>query len=313
MLLGKNVSIWWRMRNWLNLYFNLSKREFNGLLALVGLIVLVTALGSIFQSDPGRSGDRRTEQLAIQKLMSENPYAHGAESSKIKRAYDKPEAALFAFDPNVIGIGDWQKLGLSEKQSAAILRYRAKGGRFRKKEDLGRMYTISEKMYRRLAPYVRIAAETDAEIALEKKDYTDRPRAEKPVLKIIEINTADSVLLCEVRGIGPAFARRIVKYRERIGGFYDKSQLMEVFGLDSAKYQEIKDQLSIEAGRIRKININTAQFEELKNHPYLRYKQINALLAYRKQHGNYSNIADLSKVLILDPDNLARIAPYLTF
>ncbi len=64
---------------------------------------------------------------------------------------------------------------------------------------------------------------------------------------------------------------------------------------------------------IRKININTANFDILKNHPYLKYKQINAIIQYRKQHGNYTSVADLKKILILSPQTIEQIAPYLQF
>lgn len=115
-----------------------------------------------------------------------------------------------------------------------------------------------------------------------------------------------------VRGIGPAFASRIIKYRNRLGGFHSKDQLREVYGLDSIKYEQIKDQLRV-SGTIRKININTSTFNELKTHPYLNYKQINAIIQYRKQHGNYTDIDDLHQVSILNPEFLRKIAPYLSF
>lgn len=109
------------------------------------------------------------------------------------------------------------------------------------------------------------------------------------------------------------FANRIIKYRERIGGFYKKEQLMEVFGLDSVKYEEIKDQIVIDLTKLKRINVNTAEFADFKNHPYIRYKQVNALIQYRKQHGNYSNIADLNKVAILNQETINRLAAYLEF
>ncbi|MNL44018.1 Helix-hairpin-helix motif protein [compost metagenome] len=86
-----------------------------------------------------------------------------------------------------------------------------------------------------------------------------------------------------------------------------------MYGLDSIKYNEIKDQVQIDASRIKKINVNTANFDDFKFHPYIRYKQVNALIQYRKQHGNYSNIADLNKVVILDQETIDRLTAYLEF
>jgi competence ComEA-like helix-hairpin-helix protein len=130
---------------------------------------------------------------------------------------------------------------------------------------------------------------------------------------MVNINLADTAMLDEIRGVGPAFARRIVKYRDRLGGFYQKEQLMEVYGIDSLKFEEMKAQVLIDASAIVKININKADFEALKNHPYLKYKEINAIIQYRKQHGNYNNMDDLKKVLILSPKTLIALAPYLIF
>jgi DNA uptake protein ComE-like DNA-binding protein len=194
----------------------------------------------------------------------------------------------------------------------AILKYIAKGGRFKKKGDLQKMYTISPEMYARLAPYISIPS-PEMITAPEMQVYGKSTEAGSPVRDIIEINAADSSLLCEIIGIGPVFASRIIKYRARTGGFYKKEQLMEVYGLDASKYAEITGQLRADPRLLKKININTAQMKDLRNNPYLRYKQINALIEYRKQHGNYSNIADLDKVVLLSPQTVARLAPYLVF
>ena len=272
---------------------------------------------------------------------------------------------LFPFDPNVTSKKDWVRLGLSERQAAAILKYIQKGGQFRQATDLKKMYTISPEKYLALYPYVRIPqapvgshsslarshssiagsssslpgsssslSSSNSSIASSNSSWNDNAiskasavRAKnslgyvektaatqfKKPLVLIEINAADSVGLDEIRGIGPAFASRILKYRARLGGFVEKSQLMEVFGLDSVKYLEIRDQIRVDASAIKMININTVTADNLRNHPYLRYKQVNALLQYRKQHGNYSNIADLAKVVLIPAETIAQLAPYLTF
>ncbi|RZL31663.1 MAG: helix-hairpin-helix domain-containing protein, partial [Pedobacter sp.] len=132
-------------------------------------------------------------------------------------------------------------------------------------------------------------------------------------LAIIDINNADTLQLDEIKGVGAAFARRIANYRNKLGGFYKKEQLLEVFGLDTAKFLEIKDQVKIDASAIKKININTATFDDLKSHPYLKFKQINAIIQYRKQHGNFNKPEDLKNVLILSPQTIQNLTPYLTF
>lgn len=130
---------------------------------------------------------------------------------------------------------------------------------------------------------------------------------------VVELNTADSARLTQVRGIGPAFAMRILHYRNRLGGFHSKRQLKEVFGIDAGKYDEIKGEFKVNPRRIRKININKAEFDDLKNMPYLNFKQTNAIIEYRKQHGDYESVAEMKNVVILDSKILRKIAPYLIF
>jgi DNA uptake protein ComE-like DNA-binding protein len=129
----------------------------------------------------------------------------------------------------------------------------------------------------------------------------------------IELNSADSAQLTTVRGIGASFAIRIIRYRNRIGGFYNKEQLKEVYELDSTKYAEIKDQLIVDPSAIIKVNINTISFASLRQSPYLSYKQASAIIEYRTQHGNYNSIEDVSNVAIITPDVLHKIEPYIKY
>nr|WP_068893074.1 helix-hairpin-helix domain-containing protein [Pedobacter panaciterrae] len=303
------------MRKWLNAYFDFSKREFNGLIVLIVLIMLISATPYLYRFLKPESENAQVEQMAIKRLMLPMKKTTVFNNRKLKYNSKKDHHySLFLFDPNTISINDWQKLGLSFKQSEAVLKYLAKGGRFRKAEDLQKMYTINQKLYEKLYPYVQIDDNYNGKIKMAGKGFDDKAKnLISREIKIIEINGADSAALVEVKGIGPSFAKRIVKYRERVGGFYKKEQLLEVFGLDSIKYDEIRNQVSVDNQRLKTININTARFEDFKGHPYIRYKQVNAIIEYRKQHGNYSNIADLNKVANLEPETVERLAPYLTF
>jgi competence protein ComEA len=298
------------MNKWLNKYFDLSKREFNGLMVLMGFMMLVIVFPYLYATMfPYMDGD--AERLVVQKLIVEDKDSANFMNKKFRgiRGVEK-KTELFDFDPNTIGLDGWRRLGFSVKQAQSILKYRSKGGRFYKQEDLKKMYTVSDQMYFKIAPYIKIPSSPFQRGGEQLHSQIGKA---KDALKIIELNSADTTQLDEVRGVGPAFARRIVKYRIRLGGFYRKEQLLEVFGLDSAKYEEVKDQLSVDVTMLKKININSAMLEDFKNHPYIKYKQVNALIQYRKQHGNYSNIEDLKKVAILTPETIARLAPYLSF
>lgn len=304
------------MKVWLDNYFGFTKREYNGLLVLMAILLLVSILPYgyelFYKPTPTIS---TTEETALNKLIIVNQQQKN-NYTLIRTQIEDDEAAsalsLFKFDPNQIDQEQWQKLGLSQKQAQAIINYRNKGGKFYKPADLQKMYTITPQKYQALLPYITIE-NTEFANRFEKKIFTEKTPYVKKELAIIEINSADTLQLDEIRGIGVTFAKRIAKYRERLGGFYKKEQLMEVYGLDSAKFIEIKDQVKVNAAQIKKIDINTATFDDMKNHPYLKYKQINAIIQYRKQHGQYNAIDDLKKVIILSPQTIQNLAPYLSF
>ena len=298
------------MKNWLMNSYGFSKREYNGLLLLLIIILLVTLAPYAYQYYRSKNETvDSAEKLALQKLILVDRYAkkHYANTrNEIESAGGKREVKYFNFDPNVISAKEWEQFGLSPKQAMSIVNYVKKGGKFYKPEDLKRMYTISPEKYEALLPYVNIAQTNQ----FEKKPsfaYTKKEAV------IVDVNTADTLELDKIKGVGAAFARRIVKYRERVGGFHAKEQLLEVFGVDTPKFNEIKEQIKIDVETIKKININTVEFDDLKRNPYLSFKQMNAIIQYRKQHGPYKSIADLSKVLILKPENIQKIAPYLIF
>lgn len=302
------------MKKWLVSYFSFTKREFNGLMVLMGLMLLVMIFPHVYSLIKSKEPITEADELAVLKLALEDKQRIAEETVNKSHGKDiaKKKSVHFVFDPNTIGQAEWERLGLSARQARSILKYRAKGGRFRTKEDLRKMYTITGQMYVQLEPYINIVPSNE--------DYPDiRPKASaksafvKAKSEIIEVNGADTTELDKIKGIGMAFANRIVKYRARIGGFYKKEQLMEVFGLDSVKYSEIKDQIIVDASKIKKININTVGIEDFKNHPYIRYKQVNALIQYRKQHGKYSNFTDLNKVAIMNQETIDRLAAYLEF
>ncbi|MET4142570.1 helix-hairpin-helix domain-containing protein [Pedobacter sp. UYP1] len=300
------------MQKWLSSYFNFSKREYNGLLAMVILIVLIRAIPVGYSFFFPEQADPEAERLVINKLILMKSERENAVRQQ-KLTTPAFQSVLFNFDPNLIDTDDWQRLGLSAKQAGVMARYKKKGGRYFKKEDLQKMYVISPEMYERLIPYISIDLEKEQKLQQPKPEYPAKRYPGQPKFVFIPLNSADTLQLMEVSGVGPAFARRIFNYRQRLGGFYKKEQLLEVYGLDSLKYAEIKDQLSLDDQALIRINLNTALFDDLKNHPYLKYKQVNAIIQFRKQHGNYGNIADLRKVAILSAETIEKLAPYISF
>ncbi|MFM6953739.1 MAG: helix-hairpin-helix domain-containing protein [Sphingobacteriaceae bacterium] len=285
---------------YLRQYFGFSQKELNGVLVLIFLLLLVWLLPCFLNDRPTRFDiDKAKKEIAQfeRTVVPDKVYSY----REVKLKPGSREESVYAdFDPNGLSVDRWKQLGLSEKQIAVIKHFEARGGHFYKKEDVQKMYVISPKTYASLEPFIKIAP-----IVRVKNTFVKSPKVR------IELNTADSLALEQVSGIGPAFASRILKYRERLGGFYSLEQLKEVYGVDSAHFVQWMPQLQLNTGLLRKININTASFEEFKRHPYLSYKQINALLQYRKQHGAYATLADLKNIPLFTDEILRKLAPYL--
>ncbi|WP_316797969.1 ComEA family DNA-binding protein [Pedobacter frigidisoli] len=298
------------MRVWLNKYFGFSKSEFNGLLLLVLIIAALKAVPFFYGFIKVEENDSEAllSQLAKIEITDNELRVHKAK--RFAPTFNK-KSKLFKFDPNQLNADRWQMLGLSPKQAQAVINYVSKGGKFRKAEDLRKMYTISPDLYQKLLPFVVIDPRYSSN---PRNDFTyvKKEVAKKPAV-IIDVNHADSAELEEIKGIGPALARRISRYRDRLGGFYRKEQLLDVYGLDSNRYNEIKDQVKLGPAVYKTVNLNTAQFEDMKRIPYLTLKQMNAIIQYRKQHGNYVTAADLKKIVILNQELIDRISPYLSF
>lgn len=134
----------------------------------------------------------------------------------------------------------------------------------------------------------------------------------KPRRITLELNSADSLDLVQLYNIGPSFANRILKYRSLLGGFVCKEQLWEVYGMDSARYNDIVPYLTVSPASVTPLDINSATIDQLKRHPYLDYYQAKAIVRMREHAGLYNGVEDLRKVPIIDNETYTKIKPYLT-
>lgn len=128
----------------------------------------------------------------------------------------------------------------------------------------------------------------------------------------VDLNLADTFDLQELRGIGSAFAKRIVRYRENLGGFISIDQLHEVWGIDSSLLENIRPQLYIKNPNIKKINLNEANIKTLSRHPYLDYYQAKEIYLHRQKYGAFKNVRELMQVNLMDSGTFIRVSPYLS-
>ena len=151
----------------------------------------------------------------------------------------------------------------------------------------------------------------------ETKNTSERrtfPKTEKyPVGTVVELNTADTTILKKVPGIGSTFARRIIKYRELLGGFFTVEQLREVYGLDEERYNAMKSWFSADMSLICPLEIHKISFKELCKHPYINYQQARIIEQLRKQKGKLSGWENLQLLEEFTETDKERLTPYLSF
>ncbi|MEJ6982166.1 helix-hairpin-helix domain-containing protein [Pedobacter sp. P351] len=295
-------------------FFEFSKKELNGLLILSILLMCILSAPIIYAYlNPPKKYDYSEYIAEVKEFRASAadkvPYKSRYRSNKVEADDEAFSGELFTFNPNNLSASDWKRLGLSDKQIKVIKNYESKGGKFYRKEDLKKIYSIKAGDYGRLEPFIDIPQRNSSFRNTFKPagNKSSTPRA------VIDLNSADSAQLESINGIGPAFASRIIKYRNRLGGFCKKEQLKEVYGLDTVLYQKLQSLVTLNPASIKQIPVNLATFEDLKRHPYLSYKQMNAIIEYKKQHGDYKDINDLKQVAILNESVLNKIAPYLSF
>lgn len=151
--------------------------------------------------------------------------------------------------------------------------------------------------------------------AREFKHSTRTSRRSAKTDEMVELNSADTTRLKQLRGIGSGYAKMIVSYREKLGGFYTSAQLLEVYKFSDETYKKIKHQLQIDTTLIRKININTATVKELKSHPYISYYQALSIVENRELQPQmrYNSLYDMVVDEDLKEEDILRVAPYFSF
>ena len=285
-------------------FFYLQKSDRKVVLALLAVIVI--ALGVIFltgQSDqPGTASS--PNQLS-------KPSALSLPTRKVER---------FPFDPNTADSTQLRRLGLQIWQIKNIYKFRAAGGIYRKPLDFAKLYGLTVKEYRELEPYIRIssdylpAATLVKEPVTAQKDHRDTTFVRHYPQKISEtsqvvLNTADTTELMTIPGIGPYYARKIVEYGRRLGGYVSVNQLDEIEDFPS----ESKRFLVIEGATPQKLNVNKLTLNELKRHPYINFYQAKDITDYRRLHGPIKNLQDLRLLKDFPQAAIERLLPYVTY
>lgn len=331
-------------------HFGISQREARGftVVLFIGVLALITPflyrwLVPERHMDTSEADGRKLDSLVAIMRTEEvkedakwrsqygNRYEHKSQEQRTAERFHEPK--LFSFDPNTVSVSDWQQLGLPKFMAERIDKYRSKGGQFRRKEDLLRIYDFPPDLYDQLEPYIQLPDRTGPTLASNKAnplnssdatpehaDEPERPRFEKPTVdkpsfaapQLFDINTADTNDLKRLKGIGSGRARQILKFRDALGGFASAAQFAEIFNIDSLSVAELNRFARIQTA-VRRIPINTVTAEELDRTPYLSRRQAEIIVAYRQQHGAFTSVESLRPIRILDAGLIEKLGPYLEF
>jgi competence protein ComEA len=289
-------------------FFGFSRTETNGFLVLFPIIFIALFSEPIYTYwRSSRKADFSAESHYLDSLVA----SLEKQKALTNATQYKPERKLFAFNPNEATQDELVEIGFSGTVASRIVNYRSKGGEFRTKKDLLKIYGMDSLFFSEVKPFI-LLPET-----FKKKDFTSTNFAKLPSTKKTEVvrfdlNKADTSQLKSIYGIGEKLSLRIIKYRESLGGFVRQEQLKEVFGLDSAVVIKLSENSFIDENfQYIKLNLNTATEQELDRHPYLNRNEAKAIVGYRFQHGKFTTVDELQKIQVLNVETFKKVKFYL--
>lgn len=293
-------------------FFYYTKSERRVILLLLAIALLLLGIWAIMEYlRPVEVPVTLSESEEIDSFL-----ANLEEQEKIRKSHtpkNEISAVLQPFDPNTADSVLLRQLGLPVYIVRNILKYRAKGGVFRSPESFSRIYGLKEEVYQKLKPYITIAP-----LVSVSHVRTDTFRQLKDTIPyvpkykegtIVDLNKVDTSILKRIPGIGSTLARMIVVYRQRLGGFYDVSQLQEVphVGVELNKW------FVVTPAGLHKIQVNSASLDKLRSHPYMDFYKAKAIMEYRRKRGKIKGLSQLSMFEEFTEKDLKRLSPYLTF
>jgi competence ComEA-like helix-hairpin-helix protein len=247
--------------------------------------------------------EKSRKEVELENLNNRTEYST---KQKEKRNFEN-----FDFDPNTADENIFVRLGFSEKQATVIINHRNRNGKFRTADDFKKVYIVSDANFKRLQPYIKIKSQKN-QSAQTHDASTNKYNFDKPKAFIsVEINSADTTELKKLRGIGSYYAKRIVEYRNKLGGFANANQLKEIYGIDDERFSKFSTQVIIDTTLIVKIDINKTSAKELAKHPYINNYDARGIEEYCKLGGKIENLQQLVKEKILTVAQAEKLQPYI--
>jgi len=297
--------------SWLKEYFSFSRKERNAFIVLLLIIAGFIYLPNFFA--PKKTATPINQQFVKEistDLSKKDQTTEENESwqTPFSAPEEKKKARLFTFDPNTLGEDGFITLGVPERTARTIINYRNKGGKFRKADDLRKIYSLKKEDADRIIPYVRIESSfnyRNHNTYPDKQAYNTKRNAVTP----IDINTATIEEWKSLPGIGEVLSARIIKFRESIGGFSSINQVAKTYGLRDSTFQLILPYLKLGAPVVNKININTARENELLECAAITKDVAQAIIIYRKQKGKFQSVEELKQIVFINDEMFKKIVP----
>lgn len=295
------------------IYFVMTAEQWLGVVVLVVLVVGTLMVVKRFQppkedetvwvndSTKSQFADYQEKQDSIRK-------------AQWRKQRDTIAVRMQVFDPNTADSSTLVHLGFKPWQAKNMVKYRAAGGKYRKPEDLKKLYGMTDSMYQALTPYIYIAREEVDSVAVDSLRKDSLPRWEEENKDtILNLRTADTVELKMIHGIGSYRARQIVRYREQLGGFVSVEQVLEAKGMENVDADSLLAHFLIDSVKIEPMNVNSVGVQRLSRHPYLRFEQAQAIYELRRKKIRLDSIQQLQQIECISAETLEKIAPYLNF
>lgn len=277
----------------------LSKRSRRGafwtLLISASIVVAPRAYMRFWQPEMATSISHEELLVIEEELLAADSERYTNNQQYNTKKYKAPPKA---FDPNSYTAEEWMNLGVSQKQADVILKYTERG--VYSNEELKKIFVLPEQVYQLIkdSTFYPVRPSNKQDRSFEKEKV------------FLDINLASASDFEQIPGIGPYFAARMVQYREELGGYVGKEQLLEIKKFDSEKLASINAYIYLKATEIEKLNLNTADYESLKAHPYISYEVANSIVKMRV-HAPYTQIEDIKRSKLIDEALYQKLKPYL--
>ena len=302
---------------WIRELFNFSRKERTGIIGLLLIIFILIVIGKLLPRF------MPSDKTNFSKWEAEvNSYLSKSE----KKIPGERALHPVTFNPNEVDSGRLVNMGVPPKVVANWVKYLEKGGRFRDKEGVKKIFGMTSELFEQLDSFMVIPLENKAVVKAGSNAsgvkspnglirdtilrQTFSKREKEPVM-VLELNITDSLHLLEIPGIGPVFASRIIRYRNLLGGYYAVAQLREVYGMREENFMAVSQYFRVDQLTLKTFNINFSTIQELGRHPYVGFRTARKIFKLRDKMGKFSSPDDLSSVVAAD--SLKRLIPYMKF